>query len=205
MTTNYVVIAAFIGSLGLHAGAAKAHFTSPDGIPPRLKLISGLFLVFAATSLRILTIAPIDPESAAVAICLYVLAAILFFSAIGANRHRPLTVAFTNDAPGHLVTAGPYRYIRHPFYSSYCFTWLAGAVASHSPMQFGIFLCMGLIYVWAAQYEEGKFATSELSSEYAQYRTRTGMFLPKWRTIRGRRFGISLPSGLPSLTDQRRG
>ena len=148
-----------------------------------MKLIGGFFLAFTAISLRILTVAPIDTGSAIVAISVYVLAGILFLSAVRANRNWPLTVAFTNDVPGHLITTGPYRYVRHPFYSSYCFTWIAGAVATHSSVLFVTFAFMCLMYAWAARFEEGKFISSELAAEYVQYRIRTGMFLPKVQSL----------------------
>jgi protein-S-isoprenylcysteine O-methyltransferase Ste14 len=116
-------------------------------------------------------------------LAIYFLAARLFFSAMYANRERPLTVAFTNDTPRHLVTGGPYGYIRHPFYVSYCLTWLASAVATHNPVLVAIFFCMTLVYSCAARFEEFKFAKSELASEYARFRLSTGIFLPRWEAM----------------------
>jgi protein-S-isoprenylcysteine O-methyltransferase Ste14 len=180
---HFLAITAHVVSLSIHAGAARTHFESPEGTPSRSRLIAALFLVFAFTSSRLLMIAPINTTSAIAALVVYSLAARLFFSATYANRERPLTVAFTNDTPRHLVTAGPYGYIRHPFYASYCLTWLASAVATHNPVLVAVFLCMTLVYRYAARFEECKFVKSELASEYARYRSLTGMFLPRWRAI----------------------
>ena len=36
------------------------------------------------------------------------------------------------DTPASLNQSGPYRFVRHPFYTSYSLTWLAAAVATAS-------------------------------------------------------------------------
>ena len=55
---------------------------------------------------------------AAIALLVYGKALALFWSSIYVNRTEPLSVAFNNDQPGHLIAHGPYRHIRHPFYLS---------------------------------------------------------------------------------------
>jgi protein-S-isoprenylcysteine O-methyltransferase Ste14 len=197
--SNLLVIAAFAASLAAHARAARNHFVAPEGLPPRSRLIGVLFLMFSVTSVTVLIISPISIISASAALLLYGLAALLFHSAIRANRERPLTVVFTKNLPVHLVTSGPYRYIRHPFYAAYCLTWFATAVATRSYLVLGIFLCMTAAYFCAARYEESKFAQSHLGSEYTSYRNRTGMFLPGWKAICGR---SSMKQ--PSVTSQPR-
>jgi protein-S-isoprenylcysteine O-methyltransferase Ste14 len=106
-------------------------------------------------------------------------AALLFWAAVRANRARPLTLAFSDDRPGHLVTWGPYAWVRHPFYSAYMLAWIAGAVAAAQPLLLGALLGMGALYRAAARREEAKFAASDLADAYAAYRARTGMFLPR--------------------------
>jgi protein-S-isoprenylcysteine O-methyltransferase Ste14 len=111
-------------------------------------------------------------------LALFVVALVLFWSAVRANRERPLTLAFTDDAPEHLVVAGPYRYIRHPFYAAYLTAWLAGAFAAHEPALLLSVLVMGTLYAQAASVEERKFARSPLAAAYAAYRRHTGVFCP---------------------------
>ncbi|WP_084711288.1 methyltransferase family protein [Nevskia ramosa] len=103
----------------------------------------------------------------------------LFWWAIRANRTRPLSFAFSEDEPSHLVSTGPYRWIRHPFYSAYLLAWLAVPVATLQPLMLMPLLAMGAIYVSAARVEEGKFETSVLAAAYARYRDATGAFLPR--------------------------
>jgi protein-S-isoprenylcysteine O-methyltransferase Ste14 len=78
-----------------------------------------------------------------------------------------------------LVTAGPFRYVRHPLYAAFL-----------GPFDFGLALFLdGWIFLaWAAlQYPlwhlnvaaEEKLMHGEFGSEYAVYCRRTGRFLPK--------------------------
>ncbi len=117
---------------------------------------------------------------------LFASAAALFWEAVKANRARPLTLAFSDDEPGHLVEWGPYATVRHPFYSAYMLAWIAGAVAAAQPALLLAFGVMGTLYVRAARREESKFAASPLASAYAAYRARTGMFVPTGRPRGGR-------------------
>jgi protein-S-isoprenylcysteine O-methyltransferase Ste14 len=177
--TNAIILGAAIGSLFLYAAASKFAFIAPEGIPCRMKLIAAFFLVFSVATVWVIATSQISAFQFAKGLLLYGLALWLFLSTYMANRGRALSVAFTNDAPKHLVSAGPYGYIRHPFYASYCLTWLAGACSSGSILLVGAFGCMVLLYWQAAVFEEQKFASGELAQEYSQYRAHTGMFLPR--------------------------
>ena len=169
------------GLLSIHAIASRTHFVSPEGIQARMRLIAALFLVFAVKTIWVLAVSPISAVRAIIGLTLYGAAGWLFFAALRANCGRHLSVAFSGDQPEHLVTWGPYRHIRHPFYASYCLTWLASAVAAQSIILLGIFACMTGCYWWAARFEEEKFSRSELAPAYARYRANTGMFLPFWK------------------------
>lgn len=114
-----------------------------------------------------------------VGLALFGVALALFWSAVHANRARPLTLAFTDDTPEHLVVRGPYRYIRHPFYAAYLSAWLAGAFTAHEPALLLSVLVMGTLYAQAANIEERKFARSPLAAAYAAYRRHTGAFCPR--------------------------
>lgn len=76
------------------------------------------------------------------------------------------------------MTSGPFRWIRHPFYSSYIFGWLGAAVIVYSvPIIIAAF--MSYIYWIAAKKEENLILSSHFSYEYKGYLSRTGMFIPK--------------------------
>jgi protein-S-isoprenylcysteine O-methyltransferase Ste14 len=100
------------------------------------------------------------------------------------NHARPLTIAFADDVPMHVVRSGPYRVVRHPFYTSYMLAYLAGLIATASPLLIPVIVCMGTLYTRAASGEEAKFAASALRDEYAVYRHRTGRFTPRLRFVR---------------------
>lgn len=109
----------------------------------------------------------------------YGLSLLLFWSAVEANRAKPLTLAFTQDQPDHIVTHGPYRWVRHPFYASYISFWLAGVLAcSYWPLLISLGIMSGL-YFQAAREEERKFTNSSFAQTYRDYQTQAGMFFPK--------------------------
>ncbi len=92
---------------------------------------------------------------------------------------KKLTLAFSNDSPKFILQEGPYRYIRHPFYTSYLFCYLiVAAVLNHWVLWIN-FSCMLAIYLWAALREEQKFKNSPLKGEYLLYRKKAGLFYPK--------------------------
>lgn len=109
---------------------------------------------------------------------LYCAALALFWGAVRANRQKPLTLAYSEDRPEHLVTGGPYQYVRHPFYTAYTLAWLAGVLASGRPALLLTAAVMFFLYYRAALLEEKKFAASPLAESYEQYKAATGRFFP---------------------------
>lgn len=114
-------------------------------------------------------------------------ACLLFLYAIGmfiwawqANRAHPLNFVFSDQVPLHINQSGPYRLVRHPFYSAYCATWIGTAVASASNNWLLPATCFALVFVyaWAARQEELAFYTSPLKELYAIYITKTRMLIP---------------------------
>jgi len=115
----------------------------------------------------------------------WIIACVLFAVSLGlwswtlaATRSTPPTLAFTGDEPRFMLNAGPYRWIRHPFYSAYLIFWAGTAVATQGVLGWTAVLVLGTVYFVAARHEEGKFARSALAARYAAYAARTGMFLP---------------------------
>ncbi|WP_027664330.1 methyltransferase family protein [Rhizobium leguminosarum] len=107
----------------------------------------------------------------------------LFWWAVSASRQARLRFVFTLDHPDSLVTDGPYRYLRHPFYTSYLLFWSGWALASWSIWSILPVLFFTVVYVIAARNEERKFSLSPLASEYEAYRRKTGLLTPwfDWR------------------------
>lgn len=104
---------------------------------------------------------------------------ILFWYCSYVNWNNKLSLAYSFDLPEHIMKKGPYKFIRHPFYTSYIISYFAGLVASKNPLLIPVVLLMFGIYYDAARKEEKKFAISNLSNEYEKYKKETGMFLPK--------------------------
>ncbi len=106
----------------------------------------------------------------------------VFFSAKSAAT-IPLDFAMSNRTPFQLVTRGPYRHVRHPFYTSYRLAWVASLVQVQDWISFGIFWMMLAIYLKSAISEEKSFKNSQFKLEYLEYTNRTGMFFPSVRMI----------------------
>jgi protein-S-isoprenylcysteine O-methyltransferase Ste14 len=107
---------------------------------------------------------------------------LIFWWTISVTRSRRLSVAFSADEPRHLLRNGPYRFVRHPFYVSYSLFWMAGFIAVPRWYLLPGITAMFIFYFCAARIEEAKFANSALFETYEQYRSQTGMFLPRFRT-----------------------
>ena len=88
------------------------------------------------------------------------------------------------DAGSHkkdqtLVTTGPYRWVRHPMYTS-IFVWaLAYFLMSANWFIGATWLGLGLLAVRVAEAEEVAL-TEKFGEAYRVYIRRTGRFLPRW-------------------------
>ncbi len=110
-------------------------------------------------------------------------------------RGRLFSYVFSDDQPGFLWTAGPFAYVRNPFYASYLLTMASANVMLPSVMSVIVLAATTTYFVSAALFEERKFARSPLAAEYEAYKRRTGRFLPRLRR-RNRRLGGESLGGL---------
>ena len=179
-----------LGCLISFRWAMQNFFSCPVGDTAAIRLIRVCGTAFAVLHLFAIVLTPNAARGqVAAAASLYVSALALFWWAIRTNAALPLTAAFSNDTPHHLVQQGPYRFIRHPFYCSYLLTWAAGVIATGRLWLLPSVAVMLAIYWRAASVEEAKFACSPLAGAYRQYRSCTGMFGPNLvKMLRGRRF-----------------
>jgi protein-S-isoprenylcysteine O-methyltransferase Ste14 len=106
-------------------------------------------------------------------------ALLLFEWARRTVRGQYFSWVFARDTPTFLCTAGPFAYVRNPFYTSYLLTMAATVIMQPSLFRAVVFLAMVVYFVAAALHEERKFARSTVAAEYAGYVGRTGRFLPK--------------------------
>jgi len=145
------------------------------------KLVGMLALVSAAWHVTAVTTTTIKPRRSLAAVALYSLSLAVFFWAVGTCRResRTLSAIFESDTPRFVIREGPYRLVRHPFYSAYTLFWLAGWVASGGWLSLASAAAMTITYVCGARKEESKFRASQLSEDYADYRRQTGFMLPK--------------------------
>lgn len=104
--------------------------------------------------------------------------AIYWWTLLTVKRHR-LTFAYTRDVPTVLIEAGPYRAVRHPFYTAYTLCFLGAPLALGSWWLLLTAVFMFLVYRQSAVMEERKFEASELAAEYRRYASRTGRFAPR--------------------------
>ena len=103
--------------------------------------------------------------------------------AIWAARSIGAYGAFSGVALDHqLVSDGPYRYIRHPVYTSLI------AVAVGTTLVFRSYLLLGIAALsifahlrWAAGEEKLLASTQGLGDAYRTYASRTGRFLPRFK------------------------
>jgi protein-S-isoprenylcysteine O-methyltransferase Ste14 len=118
---------------------------------------------------------------AAVGVGMYTIAVLLFLSAIeAATRSRLRLQRSFIDAPlpERLLTEGPYRWIRHPFYLGYIIGAMAPAVAIGHPALIAIAGLMMAFTLTAAFREERVWLSSPRADAYREYSSRTGMFFP---------------------------
>jgi protein-S-isoprenylcysteine O-methyltransferase Ste14 len=86
-----------------------------------------------------------------------------------------------NDAPQSIVTVGPYRMIRHPFYTSFLLAMTSAALAlPHWSTLTAFAYTLVALNVTAAR-EERRLAAGEFATEYRAYAQSTGRFLPRLR------------------------
>lgn len=179
---DILVTGAGLLTIGAYIWSLKAHFVSG-------KMAQGSWLTSAAVALTaglylLLTFALEQPLWAQIGgFGLQAGAGVLFAAAIRASRQARLEYAFTEEKPRGLLEEGPYRYIRHPFYTSYIVFWSGWALATWSIYSLLSLIVLIALYVIAARSEERKFAETPMAAAYAAYKRRAGLFWP--RLMRG--------------------
>jgi protein-S-isoprenylcysteine O-methyltransferase Ste14 len=92
---------------------------------------------------------------------------------------RSFYIAWSGDVPEALCDRGPYVYIRHPIYASYILAFLAELAAIPTPITLAVFIFNAGLFTHAAWSDERSLASGSFGADYAQYKKRTGMFVPR--------------------------
>lgn len=165
--------------IATHGWAMRNHFNMPGDVPNGTRLIS--FLVIASGILLGYLSWTLEQPVLAQVIGLAVLLAsyALYWLTIRESSAANLLSAFDEKNPHGLLKTGPYGYVRHPFYTSYLLLWGGWAVAAWSIWAIVPVAGMAATYWAASRDEEGKFSTTTMADDYAEYRKSTGRFFPK--------------------------
>jgi protein-S-isoprenylcysteine O-methyltransferase Ste14 len=107
----------------------------------------------------------------------FFLGMIIFWSAVSVFENPP-AVAFAEIIITNLKTTGPYRFVRHPIYTSYILAWLGGSIATNCWWLLISLVCMTFLYNRAAIQEEKQWLSGKDSEEYKNFMKSRGRFLP---------------------------
>ena len=166
--------------IAIYAWSLRAHFSSP-AMPEGAKIIT-LMVISTGAAYTLLIWLSAQPAWMQVAGLALELASLwLFWRAVVASRSARLRYAFDPEGPRGLVTEGPYKHIRHPFYTSYLMFWAGWALATASIWSAAPVIGFAVIYIMAARNEEELFAATPMAADYAAYQARTGFLLPRLR------------------------
>jgi protein-S-isoprenylcysteine O-methyltransferase Ste14 len=175
---DLIVTALGVAVIWLYGWSLKGHFASKS-VPRGSVFISAAVIAIALVMTVLLWLSDQPLWATVVGVAIELVSLLLFRAAIQASRGHGLRLVFDEEHPDSLVTEGPYRYVRHPFYVSYVVFWTGWALATWSGWALLPLAAIIAIYVFAARGEEAKFSRSRMAEAYAAYQRRTGMLFPK--------------------------
>ena len=185
--STFVAIVAIRGYYFRRARKASGEVTyDPDDWQPRLRRIFGIpfviLLVAFATRPSLLNFAELSlPVSAQwMGVILGLLAVLLMFwvqEALGENFDVRLHVREEHT----LVTHGPYRWVRHPMYTTVFIWGTSILLLTRNWLTGGLVLLFPLIIVATRVAKEEAAMLETFGDEYERYLAHTGRFLPRLR------------------------
>lgn len=126
----------------------------------------------------------LHPAAILVASWLGLGAALLIRWSVSAHSEPvPLWHQEQHQLPTTLVTHGPYRYVRHPFYSAYLMLFLSVLISVPHWATLFLFLWALLAIGYTARMEERVLCAVDHGAQYKGYMETTGRFLPKISSV----------------------
>lgn len=181
---SVIVIAAAAAALGSFTWGLRRHFRAEGGVPQGMRALTLASSAAALLFLVLVLLYGVSLGGGMVSIAASLAATALFWWAVEATKHSPPHLAHTGDTPQMLHESGPFAYVRHPFYLSYCVFWIGTAIAAGGLQWVAAIGLIGWYYA-TARAEEARFSRSPMAVSYAGYQNRTGMILPRltqvWR------------------------
>lgn len=177
---HWILAASAGAAVMFFAAGLTSYFERPRQRPLWVRVIHDMTRGLAILHLVIVVLVPPRSELwATVGIVLYTTAVAIFLSAIETARRTRLQRSFIDQPlPDRLITDGPFRWVRHPFYVGYVCGAVAGPIAVPSLALVVLAAIMTAITITAAFREERVWLASPRAETYRQYRRRTGMFVP---------------------------
>ena len=160
-------------SFAVYALAVARFFARPDGIQPRMRIVSVSGSLNALVHLAWLGLGPLSGSRwQELGLAVYAVGLALFIWTWRLTRLAPPALAFSLTMPTRIFTSGPYAVLNHPFYTWYSLTWFAGVVATGS-LALGVSAAwMVTLYVIAARVEKRHLLASAVAHLYLNHRRR---------------------------------
>ena len=94
------------------------------------------------------------------------------------NLGRNLTDTVVTRKAHTLVTTGPYRWVRHPFYSAAALAFLANSLAAANWFLF-VTGCAAILLLVIRTRKEEENLIARFGDDYRKYMHQTGRFMPR--------------------------
>lgn len=177
---KWMVIASaafFFASISIAGGKI---FKAADQSAERVKGLIAFFVGFAIIgSLADILISNVESAArTAVGVGGFMAASVIFWFGLRTIRSSRFSVAFAAQSATQILTHGPYRWVRHPFYACYMLGWASAAIYTQSLLSLCLFAFIVALYTVASEREERFLLASPFGAQYAEYRARTKRFIP---------------------------
>lgn len=104
---------------------------------------------------------------------------LLLLRTVSSHRTAPALWHQEDDEPLRIVCSGPYRSIRHPFYSAFILAFLGAAMAAPHVLTLACLVYGVLTLNLTAAREERRLLASRHGTTYRDYMTTAGRFFPR--------------------------
>jgi protein-S-isoprenylcysteine O-methyltransferase Ste14 len=176
---DWVLLAVAAATGVIIAVAMQDFFLDSRVNNPRIRALQDVGVAFGVVHFGgILLLGSKGPAWAMAGVAMYILATLLFLSALESARRVQLPRTLVDEPmPKSLITSGPFALVRHPFYLAYSLAWLAAPVATHGPVITIPGLVAVGVYVYAARREE-RLLAAHFGDAYRAYRSKAGGIVP---------------------------